>query len=244
MPFWFVVGIAIEFEPVGRGTAIHVLQHPFASFEEAAQHLAEAETPVVAVRVTEAHAYVVEAATIDEAAALARAARKEPGTSPAVRVVQRDIRTRQAPAEPPEIEAVNRVHGELCITHQLAELALSRAVSNDLRERLQQHKTALEDLGYAVRVLRGNDIPEGVVLQSGSERLGYRDGQIGGADSATFSSALVSLACELSIARHQAEEAFRLHSPDHEATLRDLSAALDRFERTIIKMRQEAGSPA
>lgn len=239
MPFWFAFAIAEEFDGGGRGTSISVLQTPYVSFEDAAQNLADAEAPLVAGRVTAAHAYVVEAETIDEAAALVRTALRQPEGSPAVRLVQRDVPTRRVPGEPPEIEALNRLHGELCITHQLAELALSSPASGEHRELLEQHKAILEDLGYTVRDLRGDTRPEGAVAQSGRDRLGYGEYSIAGAEPAAFADALDSLVCELSIARHQAEQAIGILAPNHEQTLRDVSAALDRFGGAVAAIRHQ-----
>jgi hypothetical protein len=161
-------------------------------------------------------------------------------TSSKVRLVQQDVHTQQMPRESPEIEALSQLHGELCIAHQLTELALACGNGKEQRERLERHKGALENLGYAVRMMRG-DKPTPATAGSGSERLGYSNGQVAGAESATFGEALASLACELSIARHQAALA-RTTVPVHEKRLDDLTSELDRFASTVTEMQHQAGS--
>ena len=245
MPFWLAFGIVEEFEGGGRGMSVGVVQHGFGSFDDAIQSLVDAEVPVVGGHVTEANAYVVEADTIAQASILVRAVLEEHESSSHVQLVQQDIRTRrraEEPEEPSEIGALNRLHGELCITHQLTELALACVKGDEQRERLERHKGALENLGYAVRMMRG-DKPTSATGGSGSARLGYTNGQFVGAESATFAGALASLAGELSIARHQAALAKEI-VPVHEKRLDDLRSELDRFKTTVTEMQHQAGSPS
>ena len=239
MPFWLAFGIVEEFDGGGRGISVCVLQNGFGSFDDAAQSLVDAEVPVVSSHVTEANAYVVEADTIDQASILLRAVLEKHESSSHVQLVQQDIRTRRRADEPVEIEALNRLHGELCITHQLTELALACVKGDERRERLERHKGALENLGYAVRMMRG-DKPTSATEGSGRERLGYTNGQVVGAESATFAGALAALAGELSIARHQAALAKEI-VPTHEKRLDDLGNELDRFMTSVTEMQHQAG---
>jgi hypothetical protein len=250
MSFWLAFGIAEEFEDGGQGTSVTVLHNHFASFDDAANSLVDTDVPVVGGRVAEANAYVVEADTTERASSLVRTAVMEQRSSSHVQLVQQDIRTRQMPKESPEIEALNRLYGELCITHQLTRLALTRVKRDEHRERLEQHTAVLEEFGYAVLVMRGgtehseaSDVPTGAQARSGSERLGYRDGQIEGAESAGFAGALGSLAGELNIARRQAALAKQVVSPSHEKGLDDLSIELDRFGVTVTELQDEVRTP-
>ncbi len=236
MPFWLAFGIAEEFES-GGGASVSVLDSSLRSFEDAVTTLVDADDPIVSGRVSEANAYVVEADTIDQASVLVRAVFISGEESAQVRLVRRNIRTQRRPEEPPEIEALNRLHGELCITHQLTELTLSYAPSDDVRGRLEQHKGTLEGLGYAVRVMRGDELSPAATSQSGRERLGYGYAQIGGAESATFASALASLTCELSIARHQATLT-QQDATSYEGELEALGRALDHFGETVTELQQ------
>jgi hypothetical protein len=240
MPFWLAFGISEEFQQ-GSGTSVDVREPGCASFGDAVDSLAEVDVPVVAGRVIQAHAYVVEADTIQEASSFMRAVFIEHEVGPRVKLVQRDVRTQQMPAKPPQIEALHHVHGELCITHQITELALTLVQAPEHRARLDRHKVALEDLGYAVRKMRGDDLssePEG---QSGRERLGYSYAQIGGAESATFSGTLASLFGELSIARHQVDLAEQIVSPFQAEELHGVGVELARFGDTVSDLRHEVG---
>jgi hypothetical protein len=215
---------------------VYVLDGSFSSFEDAGTSLLHADVPAVRGRVTEANAYVVEADTNQQASLLMRSVFIDQESSAYVQLVQRNVRTRQKPKEPPESEALNRLHGELCIAHQITELALSLTEKGMDRVRLVQHKVALEDFGYAVRVMRGDDVPTGTEAPSGSERLGYAHGQIGGAESATLADALESLAGELSIARHQVDRTIQIVSPSHGERLRDLGMELDTFRNAVTEL--------
>jgi hypothetical protein len=243
MPFRLVLGVVQKLE-AGEDTLVGLDKYGFASFEEAVGALENTKAFPVHGRAIEANAYVVEADTMHDAAQLVRAVLETHEQSPRVRLVKRGIRTEQVPVEPPEeeppeIESLDRLHGELCITHQLTEFALSRAQDAPQRERLEQHKQAIENLGYARRVLRaemaGEEIPADTPGQSGSDRLGYRNGQIQGAESATFAEALSSLTTELSIARHQASLA-KGAMPHPESNLDDLDDELYRFETAVMEM--------
>jgi hypothetical protein len=235
MAFWLAFGISEEFES-GGGASVRVLDGGFRSFEDAVTSLIHADDPVVGGRVTEAHAYVVEADTIQQASLLVRSVFIHQESSAYVQVVQRNVRTQQMPKDSPESEALNRLHGELCIAHQITELALSLAEKETDRIRLDQHKVALEDSGYAVRVMRGDEMPIGTEAPSGSERLGYTNGQLAGAQSATFADALGSLTGELSIARHQADLTIQVVSPSHGERLRELGMELDTFRNMVTEL--------
>jgi hypothetical protein len=191
--------------------------------------------------VSQAHAYVVEADTIQEASSFMHAVFIEHEVGPRVKLVQRDVPTRQRPPAPPQTEALSHVHGELCITHQITELALSLAQAPEYRERLDRHKVTLEDLGYVVRKMRGDDLSSGPEGQSGNRRLGYGDAQIGGAESATFSGTLASLLGELSIARHQVELAEEVVSPLQAKELHAVGAELASFGDTVSDLRHQIG---
>jgi hypothetical protein len=243
MSFWLAFGISVEFEH-GGGTSVSVREPGWASFGDAVDSLAEADVPVVAGRVIEAHAYVVEADTIQEASSFMRAVFIEHESGPRVKLVQRDVRTQQMPPVPPETEALSRVHGELCITHQLTELALTLVQAPEHRARLDRHKLALEDFGYAVRRMRGDDLPSETEGLSGKERLGYGYAQIGGAESATFSGTLSGLFGELSIARHQVELAEQIVSPFQAKELHAISVELARFGDTVGDLQHQVGPPA
>jgi hypothetical protein len=243
MPFWLAFGISEEFEQ-GRGTSVDVRVPGWASFSDAVDSLAEVDVPVVAGRVIRAHAYVVEADTIQEASSFMRTVFIEHEVGPRVKLVQRDVRTQQMPPAPPRIAALSRVHGELCITHQITELALTLVQTPEHREKLDRHKVALEDLGYAVRRMRGDNVsgePEG---QRGRERLGYGYGQIGEAESATFPGMLASLFGELSIARHQVNLAEEVVSPFQAKELHGVGVELDRFRDTVSDLQLWVGPPA
>ena len=243
MPFWLAFGISEEFER-GGGSSVTVRNPCWASFGEAADSLEVVDVPTVGGRVIEAHAYVVEADTIQEASSFASAVFIEHESGPRVKLIQRDIRTQRMPAEPPETEALNRVHGELCITHQITELALTLVRAPEQRERLNRHKVALEDFGYVVRRMRGDDLSSETEGQSGSERLGYGHGQIGGAESATFSGTLASLFGELSIARHQVDLAEQIVSPVPAKELHVISMELARFVDTVDDLQHQVEPPA
>jgi hypothetical protein len=239
MTFWLAFGIAEEFEQGGRGTSVHVLEAAFTSFEDAARSFADADIPVVGGHVTAAHAYVVEAESVDKAAALVGAALRGEERSSRVRVVQANIRTHRRPEAPPEIQALNHLHGELCISHQLAEIAVACAPDGERRTRLARHLNSLEELGYGVRVMRGDRPPEDGA-QSGRERLGYGVGHVAGAETATLAGALDSLACELSIARRQADLA-REAVPAYRKDLDHVSGELGMFERAVAEIQREGG---
>ena len=242
MPFWLAFGVAQEFEGGGRHRSVTVFPSSFASFDDAANSLVDVDAPVTTGRVTEANAYVVEADTAQQVSLLVRAVLRKEESSSQVHVVQRHIRTRQMPEEPPEVQALNRLHGELCITHQLTELALTCMKGDEHRARLEQHKVALEDFGHAVLVMRGGDVPTGDEALSGSERLGYSHGHIAGAESATFDGTLGALARELWPARYQAALAKQVVSPSDREVLHDLRIELDRFGTAVTEMRRQSGS--
>jgi hypothetical protein len=242
MSFWLAFGISEEFEQ-GSGTSVDVRNPGWTSFGDAIDSLAEVDVPVVAGRVIEAHAYVVEADTIQEASSFVRTVFIEHEMGPRVKLVQRDVPTQRMPPEPPQTEALSRVHGELCITHQITELALTLAPAPEHRARLERHKLALEDSGEAVRGLRGDDLsiePEG---RSGRERMGYGGGHIDGDDIATFSGSLASLVTELSIARHEVHRAEQIVSPSVANELQAIGTELGSFAATISDLQHEVGPP-
>lgn len=111
--------------------------------------------------------------------------------------------------DPPELEVLDRLHGELCIAHQLAEITVRCATSERARVDLEHHQRAIEDLGYELRVLRaklaGAERPAAPSPGDGRSALGYGSAHVDGAEQATFGSALASLAAELSIAAWQAD---------------------------------------
>lgn len=241
--YWLVIGLRKEFES-GEGTTVDVTHPGFDSFDEAIESLADLDAPAVRGRVTEANAYVVRADTPEEAMNLVRAVFERHEPSPHVKLVDASVPTRQVAPEPPEgephvrvepeIEALSRVHGELCITHQITDLALSHAQSGEYRDRLVRHKEAIEDLGYALRVMQaekeGQAPPE--LSPRGSGRLGYGSYRLGGSESATLTSALSSLAAELSIALHEIRVAQNaLARGDHR--LDALIAELGAFAATV-----------
>lgn len=237
MPFWLAFGIAEEFEQ-GSGLSACVIDPALESFDTAVASLTDADLPVVAGRVTEANAYVIEARTPQEASLLLRTVFIEQEPSPHVRLVRRNIRTQVRPALPSAVEALGRLHNELCISHELTELALPLVQSKQDCETLGKHKVALEDWGYAIRVMQGDDVPTGTEERSGSERLGYRQGHHEEADSTTLTGMLESLAGELSIAKNQVELAMRAGSPSHTKRFHNLTMELDRFQDTISNMRR------
>lgn len=241
--YWLVIGLREELES-GEGTSVLVTQPSFGSFDEAIESLADLDAPSVRGRVTDANAYVIRADTPEEAMSLGRAVFEQHETSPHVKLVDASLPTRpMAPKPPerearprvePEIEALQHVHGELCITHQITDLALSHAPNGEYRDRLVHHQEAIEDLGYALRVMQaemaGQAAPE--LPPRGRARLGYGSYHLGGSESATFTSALSSLATELSIAQHEARVAQNaLPSRDH--TLDELIAELGAFAATV-----------
>lgn len=240
MSFWLAFGISEEFER-GSGSSVDVRNPGWASFSDAADSLAEVEVPVVGGHVTQAHAYVVEANTIQEASSFVRSVFIEHDSGPRVKLVQRDVPTRRMSAEPPQIEALNHVHGELCITHQLTELALTLVPTAEHRARLDRHRVALEDFGELVRKMRGDDLSSESEGRTGNERLGYGHGQIGGAESATFSGMLESLTTELSIARHQVDVAEQIVPPSQAKELHAGSLELAGFEETVLWFLQGGG---
>jgi len=237
MPFWLGFGISEEFER-GNGMSVTVLEPGRESFGAAAESLEEVDLPVVSGRVTVANAYVVEANTQLDASSYLQTVFIEHESWLRVKLVQRDIPTRRRPAEPPEVEALSRVLGELSITHQITELALTRIHSNEQREQLDRHKGALEDFGYTVRAMRGDDLSTGDEGQSGAERLGYAHGQIANSQSATLDEALASLAAELSIATHEVDLATQVLSPSQKRDLFDMSTELQRFGVTVRQMHE------
>ncbi len=233
MGFWLAFCIAERFDH-GEGTSLTFQQQSFPSFDEAVQSLADMEVPLVAGQVTEANAYVVRAETMNVAADLLRAVFARHEVSPHVKLVERGIRTRRSVAASLEIQAVARALGELCITHQITDVVLSHAEGDEYRDRLVRHKEALEDLGYALRVMQaemaGQLPPE--MPPRGDERLGYRLGDLGGPQSLNFTSALSSLATEVSIAKHEATLAqHALRHRDHR--LDEVIAELDSFAATV-----------
>lgn len=243
MSFWLAFGISEEFDQ-GAGTSISVLEPPWASFSDAADSLATVGAPVVGGSVTEANAYVVEADTMQEASSCVRAVFIEHETGPRVKLIHRDVPTRRAPPEPPLTRALNRIHGELCITHQIAELALTLEQAPEHRARLQEHTAALEDLGDLIRSLRGEAVPDKSKERSGSKRLGYGRGQIGGAESATFAGTLDALVTELSIARHELDRASHNLSPSAVKELHAVDVELGRFQDTVSDLQLEVGPSA
>jgi hypothetical protein len=240
LSFWLAFGISEEFER-GRGTSVDVREPGWASFSDAVDRLADVDVPVVGGRVIQAHAYVVEADSIEEASSFMRAVFMEHETGPRVKLVQRDVPTRQMPMPAPQITALNHIHGELCITHQITELAVSLVQAPEHRARLDRHKLALEDSGYLVRSMRGDDLSSESEGHSGRERLGYGGGQIGDAESATFPGTLDSLTTELSIARHQVRLAEPILSAAQAKELRALGVELDRFADTVSDLKHQVG---
>jgi hypothetical protein len=238
LSFWLAFGISEEFEQ-GSGTSVDVRDPGWDSFGDAVDSLARVDVPVVGGRVTQAGAYVVEADTIQEASSLMRAVVIEHETGPRVKLVQRDVPTRQAPIPEPQITALNHVHGELCITHQITELALTLVPAPELRARLEHHKLVLEDFGETVRRMRGDNVPAASKGRSGSERLGYGHGQIGGAQSATFPGTLESLSAELSIARRQVDLAEQIASPAVAKELQAIGMGLDSFADTVSDLQYQ-----
>lgn len=233
MRFWLGIGVAERFED-GEGRTVRVEGDSFPSFDGAVEGLAVIEPPAVAGQVTEANAYVVRADTIEEASKRLVAVFVRSETSPRVTLVATSIETCQVARQPLDREALSRVHGELCIAHQITDLALSHAPSGEYRDRLARHKEAIEDLGYGLRVMEaemaGQEPPE--LPPRGSERLGYGAYRLGDSESATFRSALSSLATELSIAQHQARVAQNaLPSGNHR--IDDLVSELGRFATTV-----------
>jgi hypothetical protein len=111
--------------------------------------------------------------------------------------------------DPPELEDLDRLLGELCISHQLVEVAFRCAASENARADLGLHRGAIEDLGFGLRVLRadlaGSERPVAASPVDGRNMLGYGSASVGGVKEATFGSALSSLAGELSIAAWQAD---------------------------------------
>lgn len=243
MSFWLAFGISEEFEQ-GRGSSVEVREPGWDSFGDAADSLAWAAIPMVTGRVIEAHAYVVEAGTIGEASSFMRAVFIDQEAGPRVKLVQRDVPTRQAPMPVTQIAASNRVHGELCITHQITELALTLVQAPEHRTRLDRHKVALEDFGNLMRRLRGHDVLIESEGHSGSERLGYGRGQVGDAESATFPGTLDSLTVELSIARHELNHAVKNLSPSGAKELDAVGVELERFADTVSDLHHQVGSPA
>jgi hypothetical protein len=243
MSFWLAFGISEEFEQ-GAGTSVDVRNPGWASFGDAVDSLTEVDAPMVAGRVTEANAYVVEADTNDEASSFMRAVFIEHERGPRVKLIQRDVPNQQMPPEPPATQALNHIFGELCITHQITELVLTLEQVPEHRARLHGHKVALEDFGDLMRRLRGDNMlieSEGL---SGSERLGYSRGQIGGAESATFAGTLDALTTELSIARHELNRAVQNLSPSVAKELHAVGAELDSFRETVSDLQLEVGPPA
>jgi hypothetical protein len=233
MRFWLGVGIAERFDS-GEGRSVRVEGDSSSTFDGAVESLKTMKPPVVAGQVTAANAYVVRAETMQEAAELVVAVFERHETSPKVELVATSIATRQVEPSPPDVEALSRVHGELCITHQITSLALSHVTSGEYRDRLVRHQEASEDLGYGLRVMEaemaGQERPE--LPPRGRERLGYGDYRLGDAESATLASALSSLAAELSIAQHQALVAQSV-LPGGGTRLDDLVSELGRFAATV-----------
>ncbi|MGI8968726.1 MAG: hypothetical protein ACR2GA_06455 [Chloroflexota bacterium] len=178
MSFWLSFGITEEFES-GSGASAGVIDPSWESFEAAANSLTEADDPIVGGGVTEAHAYVVEADSRHEAAALMKAVWMDQEPSLRVRLVQRDTPTQRKPPRSPDDEASHRVFVELCIAHQIAEFALARALTDEQRTVLKQHTVALEDSGFIDRLMGDGRPPSGTRGSTGGERMGYRDAHPG-----------------------------------------------------------------
>jgi hypothetical protein len=110
----------------------------------------------------------------------------------------------------PRLEPLDQLLGELCITHQLTEVALRHAESAVARTDLEQHRRAVEDLGLKLRVLSadlaGAERPVVSPDMDGRAKLGYGYAQVGGLEQASFASTLSSLGAELSIAAHEADQ--------------------------------------
>lgn len=229
MRYWIGIGI-VEHSEHGRGTSLRVEQDSFPSFNEAVERLTVMESPAVRGQVVEANAYVARAETLQDAEELLFAVAMRHETKPHVKLVSTSIRTRQVVGQPPDREALSRIHGELCITHQITDLALRHTQSGEYRDRLVRHKEAIEDLAYALRVMQaemaGEEPPK--LPPRGSERVGYGVPQLGDAESATLTSALSSLAAELSITQHQARVA-QSALPRGDERLDELVAELSAF---------------
>jgi hypothetical protein len=233
MRFWLGIGIVERFEG-GEGTSLTFAQDGFSSFNDAVERLQIMEPPGAGGQVVEANAYVVQATTLEEARERLSAVFVRHGTSPHVKLVAANIPTREVARQPPDQEALSRVHGELCITHQIATLATSLAYDGDYRDRLVRHQEAIEDLGYALRVMQAEtaagESPE--LPPRGRARLGYGEYRLGGSESATLTSTLSSLATELSIAQHQVRVA-QDTLPHRDQRLDELGAELSTFAATV-----------
>ena len=141
-------------------------------------------------------------------------------------------------------EELDRLHGELSIVHQIAELVLSWIGDAVRRERVERQKVALEDIGYTVRVMqaemRGAEMPPEIPEQRASKCLGHAHGHASGMYVATLNGALTLLVEMLSIARHQAQHTEQI-IPDRQAELRAVVSKLERFETMVTEMRDEMG---